>query len=199
MNFCSQCGGPVELAVPTDDDLPRHVCPSCGTIHYQNPKLVVGCIPEWEGRILLCRRNIEPRRGYWTLPAGFLENGETASAGARRETFEETGAQVVDLTPYLMVDIVHIHQIYLMYRSRLLAPDFHPTRESSEVKLLAAADIPWDDIAFKVVDKTLRYYLQDRTSGRFEFRSDRIDTPLKSGHLGNLSNRSNPRPTNSGK
>lgn len=124
MNFCSQCGRPVALTIPSDDDRPRHVCPACGVIHYQNPKLVVGCIPEWKGRILMCRRDIEPRRGYWTLPAGFLENGETAADGARRETLEETGSRVADLTPYLMVDIVHIHQIYLMFRSRLVAPDF---------------------------------------------------------------------------
>ena len=175
MKFCSQCGRPVTLTVPVDDDRPRHVCPSCGAIHYQNPKLVVGCIPVWAGRILMCRRDIEPRRGYWTLPAGFLENGETAAAGARRETLEETGATVAELTPYLMVDIVHIHQIYLMFCSRLLAPDFQPTRESSEVKLFEEEDIPWDDIAFKVVEKTLRYYLKDRVSGRFAFRTDKIE------------------------
>ena len=175
MKFCSQCGRLVTLTVPVDDDRPRHVCPSCGAIHYQNPKLVVGCIPVWAGRILMCCRDIEPRRGYWTLPAGFLENGETAAAGARRETLEETGATVAELTPYLMVDIVHIHQIYLMFRSRLLAPDFYPTRESSEVKLFEEEDIPWDDIAFKVVEKTLQCYLKDRISGRFAFRTDRIE------------------------
>ena len=175
MKFCSQCGGALTLAIPADDDRPRHVCPSCGSIHYQNPKLVVGCIAEWEGRILMCRRAIEPRKGYWTLPAGFLENGETTIDGARRETLEETGARLVDLQPYLMVDIVHIHQIYLMFRSRLAAPEVHPTRESTEVKLLAENELPWDAIAFKVVAKTLRHYLQDRLSGSFAFRIDRID------------------------
>jgi ADP-ribose pyrophosphatase YjhB (NUDIX family) len=114
------------LKVPDDDERPRYVCPSCGTIHYQNPKLVVGCIPVWEDQILMCRRNIEPRKGYWTLPAGFLENGETTAAGARRETLEETASTVTDLVPYLMVDIVHIHQIYLMFRSRLLAARLPP-------------------------------------------------------------------------
>ncbi len=177
MKFCSQCGKPVTLKVPADDDRPRHVCPSCSTIHYQNPKLVVGCIPVWEDRILMCRRNIEPRKGYWTLPAGFLENGETATEGARRETYEETGSRVVDLAAYLMVDIVHIHQIYLMFRSQLQRPDFHPTPESSEVKLLTEAEIPWEEIAFKVVEKTLRLYFQDRPSGRFAFRMDQIGKP----------------------
>ncbi len=175
MNYCSQCGSPVKLEIPADDDRLRHVCKACNAIHYQNPKLVVGCIPTWEDRILMCRRAIEPRKGYWTLPAGFLENGETAADGARRETFEETGTQVVDLAPYLMVDIVHVNQIYLMFRAALRALDFHPTRESSEVKLVEAIDIPWDDIAFEVIEKTLRYFLKDRTSGVFDFHIDKID------------------------
>jgi ADP-ribose pyrophosphatase YjhB (NUDIX family) len=174
MKFCSQCGHAIRIEVPVDDDRPRHVCSSCGAIHYQNPRLVVGCIPIWEDRILMCRRDIQPRKGYWTLPAGFLENGETAADGARRETLEETGTRVVELAPYLMVDIVHINQIYLMFRSRLLAPDFHPTRESSEVKLVEAGDIPWEDIAFKVIEKTLQHYLKDRPSGNFAFRTDKI-------------------------
>ncbi len=123
----------------------------------------------------MCRRDIEPRKGYWTLPAGYLENGESTADGARRETLEETGATVVDLSPYLMVDIVHIHQIYLMFRSRLSAPNFHPTTESSEVKLMSEEEIPWDQIAFKVIEKTLRYYLQDHIENVFTFRMDSID------------------------
>lgn len=175
MNFCSHCGQPVVLSVPDHDDRPRHVCPSCNTVHYQNPKMVVGCIPLWQDRILMCRRDIDPRRGYWTLPAGFLENDETTMEGARRETFEETGAQVVDLVPYVMIDIPHIHQIYLMFRSRLSAPDFHTTRESSEVCLMEETDIPWEDIAFKVIHQTLRHFFRDRSTGRFDFRIGRID------------------------
>ena len=179
MKYCSQCSGKLVLTVPADDDRQRHVCPACGAIHYQNPKLVVGCIPIWEDRLLMCRRDIEPRKGFWTLPAGFLENGETMAEGARRETFEESGAEVVDLAPYLMVDIPHISQIYMLFRAQLKRPEFHPTRESSEVRLVAEAEIPWDEIAFKVVEKTLRHFLQDRIKGSFDFRMDRIDVPLK--------------------
>ena len=179
MNFCSQCGGRIVTKIPADDDRPRHVCPSCNIIHYQNPKLVVGCIPVWQDRILMCRRNIEPRKGYWTLPAGFLENGESVMEGAQRETLEETGATVTDVTPYLMVDIVHINQIYLMFRSRLLKPEFRPTKESAEVKLMDETAIPWEDIAFRVIEKTLRHFFQDRRSGNYQFRCDRIDVKQK--------------------
>ena len=182
MNFCPQCGSPVMQKVPADDNRPRHVCSGCGAIHYQNPKVIVGCIPVWEDRILMCRRDIKPRRGYWTLPAGFLENGETVADGARRETLEETGSLVTDLEPYLMVDIVYINQIYLMFRSRLPAPDFHPTRESAEVKLVDAESIPWDTIAFKVIEKTLHYFLQDQISGKYVFRTDRIDLKPNDSH-----------------
>ncbi|BBO90823.1 NUDIX hydrolase [Desulfosarcina ovata] len=175
MNFCSQCGGPVTLTVPAGDDRPRHVCQACGTVHYQNPKLVVGCIPIWDDRILMCRRNINPRKGYWTLPAGFLENGETVADGARRETLEETGSRVTDLRPYRMIDIVHINQIYLMFLARLEALDFHPTPESAEVKLMPEDEIPWETIAFNVVEKTLHDFFQDRPENRFEFQMDRID------------------------
>lgn len=179
MNFCSQCSSPVTLTVPTGDDRPRYICSSCGTIHYQNPKVVVGSIPIWEDRILMCRRNIDPRKGYWTLPAGYLENGETTTDGARRETLEETGATIVDLVPYLMVDIIHIHQIYMMFRCHLSAPTFHPTQESAEVKLVDVDKIPWGDIAFRVIEKTLHHYLQDRITGDFVFRMDMIDLNKK--------------------
>jgi ADP-ribose pyrophosphatase YjhB (NUDIX family) len=179
MKFCSHCGKPVEHRIPDGDNRPRYICPSCRAVHYQNPRVVVGCIPIWERRILMCRRNIEPRKGYWTLPAGFLENGETTADGARRETHEETGAIVTDLSPYLMVDIVHVNQIYLMFRANLGNTDFHPTPESAEVKLVAEKDIPWNDIAFKAIEKTLRYYFKDESSGNFSFRTDTINDPRK--------------------
>lgn len=177
MKFCSQCGGTLKIEVPTNDDRPRHVCEACGTIHYRNPKLVVGTIPVWKNRILMCRRNIEPRKGCWTLPAGYLENGETTADGACRETFEETGSRVTDLRPYLMVDIIHINQIYLMFRANLEALDFKPTQESAEVRLFGENEILWDEIAFRVIGKTLRHYLQDLPAGRFEFHTGRIEIP----------------------
>ncbi len=175
MRFCSNCGKPVELIIPEDDDRPRYVCHSCEIVHYQNPKLVVGCIPEWDDRILLCRRDIEPRKGKWTLPAGYLENGETVEDGARRETFEETRAVVENLSPYLMFDIAHINQLYLMFHSRLINPEFQVTPESSELKLFHENEIPWEEIAFKVIEKTLKQYFIDRTTGAFPFRIQQIE------------------------
>ena len=170
MNFCSHCAAPLVSLIPQDDNRPRSICTSCGRIHYQNPKIVVGCIPIWENRVLLCKRNIEPRKGFWTLPAGYLECNETTEAGARRETTEETGASVVALQPYRLFDIVHIGQVYLMFLARLQAPQFHATRESMEVRLFDEKDIPWSTIAFPVIGKTLRHYWHDRLENNFSFR-----------------------------
>ena len=136
---------------------------------------MVGCIPEWEDKILLCRRNIEPQKGLWTLPAGFLENGESVKDGAIRETFEESGARVTDLHTYMMIDIVYIAQVYLMFRGRMEAPRFHTTYESSEVALFAEEEIPWDDIAFRAIEKTMRCYFSDRAKGAFPFRNRQIE------------------------
>ncbi|RJQ65910.1 MAG: NUDIX hydrolase [Desulfobacteraceae bacterium] len=174
MNYCSKCGALVTLEIPPGDDRPRYICRGCGEIHYQNPKIVVGCLPQWEDRILLCRRNIEPQKGMWTLPAGYLENGETVSDGARRETWEESGAMVEDLLPYLLFDVVHVNQIYLMFRARLQTPEFKTTQESAEVALLREEEIPWDRIAFRAIENTLRRYFYDRPCGQFPFRIRRI-------------------------
>ncbi|MEW8208657.1 MAG: NUDIX hydrolase [Candidatus Thiodiazotropha taylori] len=133
MNFCSQCGAKVEVKVPDGDNRPRHVCDSCSTIHYQNPKIVVGCIPVWEDQILLCRRAIEPRYGLWTLPAGFMENGETSQQGAARETLEEATARVDVEGLYGLYNLPHINQVYLIFRSRLLDLEFAAGTESLEV------------------------------------------------------------------
>src|SRR4249920_3152623 len=149
MNFCSSCGQPVTLIVPEGDHLPRYVCVSCTTIHYQNPRLIVGCVPEYEGKILLCRRAIEPRLGLWTLPAGFMENGETLAAGAMRETLEEANARVDVGELYTVISLPTISQVYMMFRSRLIDRDFGPGPESLEVRLFREDEIPWEKIAFR--------------------------------------------------
>jgi ADP-ribose pyrophosphatase YjhB (NUDIX family) len=175
MKYCSLCGAPVALRVPDGDSLPRHVCAACGTIHYQNPKMVVGCIPEWEDKILLCRRAIEPRRGLWTVPAGFMENGETTYQGAIRETLEEANARVEIDSLYALYNIPHINQVYLLFRARLLDLDFSAGAETLELKLLAEPDIPWDQIAFAAVRNTLSHYYADRLKGAFPFHMGTIE------------------------
>lgn len=167
MKFCSQCGTPVTLRVPVGDHLPRHVCDCCGTIHYLNPKIVAGCIPEWQGRILLCRRAIEPRHGLWTLPAGFMENGESAVAAAAREALEEANAVVENLTLYGLYSLLHVSQVYLMFRGQLRAGAASPGEESLEVGLFAEEEIPWEQLAFTVVQETLRQYFAERPTGGF--------------------------------
>lgn len=167
MKFCSQCGAMVKYKIPEGDNLPRFVCDACGTIHYQNPKIVTGCIPEWEDKILLCRRAIEPRQGLWTLPAGFMENAETSNEGAARETLEEACAQVEVGDLYSLFNIPHINQVYLLFRARLLDLDFSPGEESLEVKLFTESEIPWDELAFAVVKETLERYFKDRSSGAY--------------------------------
>ncbi len=165
MKYCSECGQPVEQRVPEGDNLPRFVCTACRTIHYQNPKIVAGCIPEWEDRVLLCRRAIEPRRGLWTLPAGFMENGETTEQAAARETWEEAQARVAIDSLYAVVSIPHISQVYMLFRGPLTAPDYQAGTESLEVKLFREDEIPWDEIAFPVIDQVLRKYFDDVRTG----------------------------------
>ena len=174
MRYCSQCGSGVTLTVPEGDNVPRHVCADCGTIHYQNPKVVVGCIPEWEDRLLLCRRAIEPRYGLWTLPAGFMENGETVQQGAARETYEEAEAKVAVGGLYALFNLPHINQVYMLFRARLLAPEFGPGSESLEAQLMTESDIPWREIAFPVIHQALRLYFRDRASGHFPLRSGSV-------------------------
>ena len=167
MNFCSQCGATVRRRVPAGDDRPRHVCDTCGTIFYSNPKIVAGCIPEWDGKVLLCRRAIDPRSGLWTLPAGFMENGETTSAAAARETMEEANAtvEVSDLFTYF--NIPRINQVHLFFLARMVDGRFAAGAESLEVDLFSEASIPWNELAFPSVEETLKHYLADRRSGRF--------------------------------
>lgn len=166
MNYCSQCGGKVVLQIPERDTQQRHVCQSCATVHYRNPNIVAGCIPEWrDGRVLLCKRSIEPRAECWTLPGGFLELGETLLEGALRETWEEARARVSSLSLYTVLSLPHANQVYMMFRSRLCELSFSPGPESSEVALFAEQAIPWDELAFSTIHHTLRYYFSDRRAG----------------------------------
>ena len=181
MTFCSNCGAAVALKIPPGDSLPRHVCDACSTIHYQNPKMIVGCIAEWEHRILLCRRAIEPRHGLWTVPAGFMENGETTAQGAARETLEEANARVEIGPLYAMYNIPHINQVYILFRARLLDLDFSAGAESLEVQLFDEADVPWETLAFATVRNTLTHYYADRKAGEYRFHLGTIErTPARS-------------------
>lgn len=165
MKFCSECAAPIEIKIPADDNHARHVCTQCGTIHYQNPKMVVGTLPVWdqdnELQILLCRRAIEPRRGFWTLPAGFMENQETSSEAAIRETQEEAGATIELYDLFSILNVPHVDQVHLFYRARLLNAQFEAGTESLEVKLFRESEIPWDEIAFATVSHTLRFFFED--------------------------------------
>jgi ADP-ribose pyrophosphatase YjhB (NUDIX family) len=157
--------------VPPGDSLPRYLCDQCGVIHYQNPLLVVGAIPEYEGKLLLCRRAIEPRYGYWTLPAGFMENGETVAQAAQRETLEEAGARIELGDAFSMISVPYVNQVHVFYRARLLDLDFAPGEESLEVRLFAEAEIPWPELAFRTVGLTLKHWLADRAAGHAGFHA----------------------------
>jgi len=174
MNYCCYCGSRVVSKIPPDDDRPRYVCTSCETIHYQNPKIVAGCIPARDTRILLCRRAIEPRRGFWTLPAGYMELGETSLETAIRETLEEANASVKVVDLFAVFNLPHVNQVYLMFRSELQNMDFSPGAESLEVALFGESQIPWDEIAFMTVRQTLKFYFQDLRAGGFHLHTGDI-------------------------
>lgn len=177
MRFCSSCSAAVALHIPEGDTLPRFVCSTCHTIHYQNPKMIIGCIPEWEDKILLCRRAIAPRQGKWTVPAGFMENNETLAQAAARETLEEANARVEIGDLYAAYSLPHISQVYLLFRARLLDMDFSPGIESLEVKLFDEHEIPWDEMAFRVIHDPLKRYLEERRQGKISFYLSAIDQP----------------------
>ncbi|MCC2970914.1 NUDIX hydrolase [Massilia sp. IC2-476] len=186
MKFCSECAHPVALAIPEGDNRPRYVCPQCHTIHYQNPKLVIGSIPVWEQdgklQVLLCKRAIEPRYGYWTLPAGFMENEETTEQAAVRETEEEAGADVELGKLFTLLNVAHVHQVHLFYLARLRNLDFAPGEESLEVELFTQDEIPWDELAFPTVRTTLELFFADRVKvregGEYGFHSRDIVRPM---------------------
>lgn len=175
MKFCTSCGSTVTLQVPVGDDRERFVCTSCELIHYSNPRVIVGCVPVHEGRVLLCKRAIEPRKNFWTLPAGFMENGETTPQGAARETWEEARARVSKLELYRVFDVPYISQVYMFYRCELDEGEFGVGPESLETGLYGERDIPWEEIAFPVVYETLKEYFSDARSGHFPVRVSAIE------------------------
>jgi len=188
MKFCSECAHPVSLQVPPDDNRPRYMCSNCGTIHYQNPKMVIGSIPVWESegemRVLLCKRAIEPRYGYWTLPAGFMENSETTTEAACRETEEEAGARIELLDLFSLLNVPHVHQVHMFYRARLRDLDYRAGVESLDVQLFSEAETPWDEIAFPTVAHTLKCFFADyarvkNEGGRFDFHTLDIYKPMR--------------------
>ncbi|MFQ5603894.1 MAG: NUDIX hydrolase [bacterium] len=168
MNYCSHCGEKVKFGAVPGDDMPRFYCENCQTIHYQNPKIIVGCIPRWQDKVLLCKRAIEPRKGLWTLPSGFLENGENVEQGAMRETREEANAEVQIIRLFAVYSLPQLGQIYLQFLSDLINLDYHPGMESEEVKLFSKEDIPWEQIAFSAIKFTLDKYFNEASNPRAE-------------------------------
>lgn len=174
MIYCSNCGTKVVEKTPAGDNRLRYVCDACNTVHYQNPKIVAGCIPALGNRLLLCQRAIEPRYGLWTLPAGFMENGESTEQAAVRETREEACATVDNLELYGVFSIPQISQVYMMFRASLTAENFHPGNESLDVRLFQEHEIPWSELAFPVVKKTLEHYFVDVKDNRFPVHVENI-------------------------
>ena len=175
MKYCSDCGSSkLKFVVPKDDHLKRYFCEECNKIFYTNPNMIVGALCIKDGKILMAKRNIHPRKGLWTLPAGFMENAETTKAGALRETMEETGSGAKVIMPYTMFSLPHINQIHLFYLADLLDENFGPTSESMEVKLFTKDEILWDELAFPTVERTLKYYLEDSKTDNYIFRDEDI-------------------------
>src|SRR5258706_14451874 len=179
IKFCNSWGSTVVLRVPEGDTYERAVCEACGVIHYENPKVVVGCLPAYGDRILICKRAIEPRHGLWTLPAGFMENGESAAEGAAREALEEANARVEIEDLYTVYSIPHISQVYMMFRARLLDQKVSPGTESLELTTVTAGEIPWKELAFTMVRRTLEHYIEDRKTGVFVPRFGDIVAPQR--------------------
>ena len=175
IKHCKNCGTAVTYRVPDDGDTKeRAVCGACLTIHYENPLNVVGTVPYWGDKILLCKRNIEPRWGKWTLPAGFMELNETVAEGAARETVEEAGAEFEMEGLFTLINVVRAGQVHIFYRAKLLSDQFAPGTETMEAQLFTEADIPWDEIAFRTVKETLERYFADRRTGQFGIHTSDI-------------------------
>ncbi|KAB0584192.1 NUDIX hydrolase [Ideonella dechloratans] len=165
---CRVCGAPTDYRVPPDDNRPRATCTACGLVHYENPLNVVGTVPVWQDQVLLCRRAIEPRHGLWTLPAGFMELGETTAEGALRETVEESGAHVELEGLFTLLNVVRVGQVHLFYRARMLDLHLDPGPETLEARLFREDEIPWDELAFRTVRETLRLFFENRRVGQYD-------------------------------
>jgi ADP-ribose pyrophosphatase YjhB (NUDIX family) len=174
MKFCSHCGASLRQGIPEDDDRPRHICDSCGIIHYQHPKIIAGCLPIWGEQILLCRRAIPPRKGFWTLPAGFMEMGETLEHAASREAHEEANVSVEMQSLFSVISLPHISQVYVFFLANMTEPSFSPGRESLETQLFTEAEIPWREISFETVYRALKHYFSDRLTGQYSLHMEEI-------------------------
>ncbi|MDO6563237.1 NUDIX hydrolase [Amphritea sp. 1_MG-2023] len=167
MKYCNLCGSTVRFEIPSGDNRPRHICNHCGEIHYSNPKIIAGCLPVYEDKVLLCKRDIEPRIGFWTLPAGYMENSESTRDAACRETLEEANARVSNLQLYTLTSIVPVSQVQMLYLAQLDDLNFSAGDETTDVQLFSEADIPWDDLAFQTIKNALTFYFHDRKTGHF--------------------------------
>lgn len=179
MKFCCHCGAENKYMIPEGDNRERAVCHQCGFIHYQNPNIICGCLPVYGDKVLLCKRAIEPRYGFWTLPAGFMENGETLQEGAARETWEEARATLEDMHLYTVFNLPGIDQVYIIFRANLVEGKHSAGEESLESVLYAESDIPWDELAFPTIKNTLNHYFEDRKTGHFPVRMEDLLYKLK--------------------
>lgn len=179
VNFCNNCGSKIHKIIPEGDQKTRDVCIECGAIHYQNPKIITGCLIEHNDKVLLCKRKIEPQSGKWTLPAGFMENSETCEQGAARETMEEANASVTNMSLYAVYDIPYISQVYMMYRAQLASEDFYPGEESLEVELFDRNSLPWELLSFSVIKQVLLNYFDDRDKGIYRMHTGIITPEMK--------------------
>ncbi len=187
MKFCSQCGSKnINYSVPSGDNRKRYHCLDCNSVFYENPKIVAGCIPVWEDKILLCKRGIEPRYGLWTLPAGFMENGETTKEAAERETLEEAGTLVSDSKLYTLFNLPQINQVYMMFLAHLNEPVFKAGEESLDCKLCLESEIPWSQIAFPTITYSLELFFKDRTDGKFSMHIGDLIREKSTSKLTNL-------------
>lgn len=179
MNYCSTCGNAVERQIPKGDNRYRFVCPKCSTIHYQNPRIVAGTVPVWNGQVLLCRRAIEPRYGFWTLPAGFMENSETTQEAAARETQEEALADVIIQGLYTMIHVPHIDQVHIFYLASMKNDEHGAGDESLETKLFDLEEIPWPEISFPTVRRTLEHFVNDSGTQLFPLHVSDVRFSIK--------------------